>query len=123
MANEEVQKVTADIRLDQDIIQWFTIEAISLLPKKRFADLLEGAARSHDSHKITYDIVFTINGVNLPFEETLRKLYEQFNRAVEERAVELFKERTGQQIGDIEGILERAKNELLDKFPLARREW
>ena len=61
----------------------------------------------------SYDIVFTVNGVELDFQKVINTLIEQYNMQVEKSAKKLLKDRFSSIIDDIDDIQERIDNQKL----------
>ena len=55
----------------------------------------------------SYDIVFTVNGVELDFQKMINTLVEQYNMQVEKSAKMLLKNRFSSIIDDLDDIQER----------------
>lgn len=55
----------------------------------------------------SYDIIFTVNGVELDFEKIINTLVEQYSMQVEKTAKKLLKDRFSSIIDDIDDIQER----------------
>ena len=55
----------------------------------------------------SYDIVFTVNGVELDFQKIINTLVEQYSMQVEKTAKKLLKDRFSSIIDDIDDIQER----------------
>ena len=61
----------------------------------------------------SYDIVFTVNGVELDFQKIINTLVEQYNIQVEKSAKKLLKDRFSSIIDDLDDIQERIDNQKL----------
>jgi len=61
----------------------------------------------------SYDIVFTVNGVELDFQKIINSLVEQYNIQVEKSAKKLLKDRFSSIIDDLDDIQERVDNQKL----------
>lgn len=69
-------------------------------------------------YKNPAEVTLIINGKQAPFKDTIESIYERmessFNEQVEERAKELVKERTSDKIEEIERVLSKVKESVLD---------
>lgn len=61
----------------------------------------------------SYDIIFTVNGVELDFQKMINTLVEQYNMQVEKSAKKLLKDRFSSIIDDLDDIQERVDNQKL----------
>jgi hypothetical protein len=62
---------------------------------------------SKTTHPKSYDVVFTVNGVELDFQKMINALVEQYSLQVEKTAKKLLKDRFSSIIDGIDDIQER----------------
>ena len=62
---------------------------------------------SKTEHPKSYDVVFTVNGVELDFQKVINTLIEQYSMQVEKTAKMLLKNRFSSVIDDLDDIQER----------------
>jgi hypothetical protein len=122
---EKIQKVEIDPRNNNDLANWFILRAISNLPdggRKFPFDSLK-----HTEKGLEIDIVFKVNGVDLPFLEVIKSITDTFNSTVESRAIEMIHEKFADTIDEIQESLNSISrninnnviNEIKNKFPKA----
>lgn len=89
-------------------VMWAVCHAIEL--QTQMGELLKNSTTDNPK---SYDIVFTVNGVELDFQKMINTLVEQYNMQVEKSAKNLLKNRFSSIIDDLDDIQERVDNQKL----------
>ena len=74
---------------------------------------IQNNSKTKHPYPKSYDIVFTVNGVELDFQKIINTLVEQYNIQVEKSAKKLLKDRFSSIIDDLDDIQERVDNQKL----------
>lgn len=94
-------------RKERAATPFFICEGFTLISKEEQKELF-AAYREKD----TLDVVFSIEGIDFPFEKTLDAIFKAFENMVEERAKEMCKER----LYKIDDLFRRLKEECSRDF-------
>lgn len=106
-----MEQITYDeIRKTCSFLDWVFIHAITLK---------EAASKIKNFHADTYDISFTVNGVELPIIKTFQNLGKQDERRIQEAAKKLVEEKFADLDNDLSDIFEDVKNTYLEKLKKA----
>ena len=99
---------------DNSFSQWVLVESCTK------ADELNGFNNSEtvikicdnnpNSKTMKYDIQFIVNGVELPFIETMTDLWKQFEYQVNKRAEEIINEKSRERLEQMEKLLKDFDN-------------
>jgi hypothetical protein len=64
------------------------------------------------------EVVFLINGVQVPFAETIEEVYKRFDDDIAKRAAKLLEEKVGDLVGPLHETVNRVCDELQKRFEL-----
>ena len=88
--------------IDNKNVMWAVCHAVNSI-----SDTSKITKNSKTDNPKSYDIIFTVNGVELNFEKIINTLVEQYSMQVEKTAKKLLKDRFSSIIDDIDDIQER----------------
>lgn len=98
-----MEKLHREAAAHTDFIGWVILNGIT----NKSGAIEEIAKTSGD-----LEIEFRVNGVDLPFVETVREIEAQIERMIHEKAVELLREKTGRAFDELSDSVEAATRKL-----------
>ena len=111
----------ADIDFDKadEFLQFMIVEAASAEADKQKKDITEVFP---DIGK-KCDVVFTLNGVNMPLEPVFKHMYKQFDDLIASKAKELIEDKLFEHNEFLKKIGNTIKRDMLKKLNLEVDEW
>lgn len=97
-----MEKINTESITSKNFSGWLILEAIS----KRIEAMQKILENSKEAG--TFEIEFSINGVSIPFVETVEEMENHIDKMVNKKAIKLIREKTNRSIEDLSQAVDAA---------------